>query len=51
MCDHPVVKFIGKQETPQKNKTIDLYQCMICGSTIVLENGKKDKVVLSKEKL
>ena len=49
MCDHPVVEFTGKQETLNARKPLYLYRCLMCGSTIVLKNGRKQKVIVNKE--
>ena len=43
-CKHNYVTFLGKQETLEEGKYINLYQCLKCGSTITLTNNSHSKV-------
>ena len=44
-CRHDYVTFLGKQETLEEGRYINLYQCLKCGSTITLINNYRSKVV------
>ncbi|MFC1558479.1 hypothetical protein ACFL40_03900 [candidate division KSB1 bacterium] len=47
-CPHKKVVFAGFQETLEPGKSIMLYRCLLCGSTITL--GKKSKAIIKPER-
>ena len=52
MCKHEKVVFAGNQETLNPNKTIMLFRCLICGSTVTLNNKiSKVEIVLEEDKI
>ena len=49
LCKHLYVRYLGKQETLIRDKYLELYQCLECGSTITL-NGKPQSRIIQSEK-
>lgn len=52
MCKHEKVVFAGNQETLNPNKSIMLFRCLICSSTVTLNNKiSKVEIVLEEDKI
>lgn len=50
-CKHLYVKYIGRQQSSEKDGFLRLYNCLICGSTITLDNLSQNVIITNKEEI
>ena len=43
-CKHPHTKYLGEQETLIEEDYLKLYNCLNCGSTVVLKSNPKSVI-------
>ena len=48
MCKHKNIVFLGKQEIPETNEYLALFNCQDCHSTITLKLKKKRRKSIKK---
>jgi len=39
MCKHKKIKFIGQQDTLLNKKSLNMFNCLICNTTLILKNN------------
>ncbi len=44
-CKHHYVTYLGEQETLRKAKSLKLYHCISCQSTITLNKNNNSKII------